>query len=94
MKKDGKYYWYVCDWGNIGVAVSDNILGPYHDAIGKPLISSKDPQFKGYIDPTVYIDEDGSSYIYWGGMGNLFGCKLKDNMIELDEGRIQVTTVH
>lgn len=93
VKKDGKYYWHVCDWGNIGVAVSDNILGPYHDAIGKPLISSKDTQFKGYIDPTVYIDEDGSSYIYWGGMGNLFGCKLKDNMIELDEGRIQVTNL-
>lgn len=93
VKKDGKYYWYVCDWGNIGVAVSDNILGPYRDAIGKPLISSKDPHFKGYIDPTVYIDEDGSSYIYWGGMGNLFGSKLKDNMIELDGERIQVTNL-
>ena len=31
----------------------------------------------------VLIDDDGTSYIYWSGMG-LSGCRLKDNMIELD----------
>ena len=35
------------------------------------------------IDPCVLVDDDGMSYIYWSGMG-LTGCRLKDNMLELD----------
>ena len=95
VERQGKFYWYVCLHSKltgamaIGVAVGDSPVGPFRDAIGKPLCDGS----WDYIDPTVYIDEDGSSYIYWGGMGNLFGCKLKDNMIELDEGRIQVTNL-
>jgi len=34
------------------------------------------------IDPNVFIDKDGQAYLYWSG-GNIFGAKLKDNMLEL-----------
>lgn len=93
VKKGDKYYWYVCDWGNVGVAVSDHILGPYHDALGKPLVDSKDPRFEGNIDPTVYVNDDGFAYMYWGGGGNLFGCKLKENMIEFEGEPIKITNL-
>ena len=35
------------------------------------------------IDPTVFVDDDGQAYIYWGNTGCYY-AKLKDNMIELD----------
>ena len=39
------------------------------------------------IDPCVLIDDDGSAYIYWSGMG-IRGARLKENMLELD-GELQ-----
>ena len=35
------------------------------------------------IDPNVFIDKDGQAYLYWS-QGNIFGAKLKENMLELD----------
>jgi len=35
------------------------------------------------IDPTVYIDDDGQAYLYWGNTA-CYWAKLKDNMMELD----------
>lgn len=35
------------------------------------------------IDPTVWIDEDGQAYMFWGNTVCKY-VKLKDNMIELD----------
>lgn len=88
----GKYYWYVCSWGEIGVAVSDHLFGPYTDPLGKPMMGKKDPKHNDIsnIDPAVFIDDDGQAYIYWGGEGNLKMCRLKENMIELDGDPIRV----
>lgn len=80
--KKGKYYFYFPDapasgYGfGIGVAVADKPYGPF---------TPEAHPIKGVfgIDPCVLIDDDGTSYIYWSGMG-LSGCRLKDNMIELD----------
>ncbi|KAE8400805.1 glycosyl hydrolase [Aspergillus pseudonomiae] len=58
----------------IGVGVSDNITGPYTDALGHPLVEN------GAIDPTVYIDDDGQAYMYWGNPG-LWYVKLNEDMI-------------
>ena len=44
----------------IGVAVSDSPTGPFRDALGHPLVEN------GEIDPTVFIDDDGQAYLYWG----------------------------
>lgn len=67
IERYGKFYWYVCctdtesNINAIGVAVSDSPTGPFKDALGKPMISGG----WGYIDPTVFIDDDGQAYIYW-----------------------------
>lgn len=85
VKKDNKYYWYVCCFGKIGVAVADNIYGPYTDVLGRPMVDRTMPGFDyNNIDPTVFIDDDGSAYMYWGGHGKLIGGKLKDNMVEFE----------
>jgi arabinoxylan arabinofuranohydrolase len=89
--RNGKYYFYVPinqkNGGNsIGVAVSDSPTGPYKDAIGKPLLSGY-----GYIDPTVFIDDDGQAYLYWGNPF-LWYVKLNQDMISYDQklGVVQV----
>ena len=65
--RDGKFYWYVPMNAkglgmSIGVAVSDKATGPFVDALGKPLLHTGN----GDIDPTVFIDNDGQAYLYWG----------------------------
>ncbi|XVQ88496.1 family 43 glycosylhydrolase [Microbispora siamensis] len=89
--RNGKYYWYVPvngngpGWMDIGVAVGDSPLGPFHDAKGGPLISDSTPNSSPLnIDPTVFTDDDGQAYIYWGGYWGVRAAKLKSNMIELD----------
>ncbi|NLE00533.1 MAG: family 43 glycosylhydrolase [Fibrobacter sp.] len=87
IERNGKFYFYICDSGEIGVAVADNILGPYKDALGKPLISNATPGAcpgDDNIDPAVFIDDDGQAYLYWGTDGVVRQAKLKSNMIELD----------
>lgn len=82
--RNGKFYYYLPanqkNGGNaIGVAVSDSPTGPFKDAIGKPLLSSF-----GFIDPTVFIDEDGQAYLYWGNP-NLWHVKLNEDMVSYDQ---------
>lgn len=82
IERNGKFYWYICaqtvqnDMA-VGVAVSDNPTGPFRDAIGKPLIMNGS---WSNIDPTVWIDDDGQAYMYWGN-GSLFYVKLNKDMI-------------
>ncbi|PTN05035.1 glycoside hydrolase family 43 protein [Mangrovibacterium marinum] len=82
--RNGKYYFYVPvnqkGGGNaIGVAVSDSPTGPFKDAIGEPLLIGY-----GYIDPTVFIDDDGQAYLYWGNP-NLWYVKLNEDMVSYDK---------
>lgn len=84
----GKYYWFVStNWCGIGVAVADKITGPYHDAIGKPLLTAKDCFASTHswacIDPAIFIDDDGTPYIFWGNK-QCYYAKLKDTMTEID----------
>lgn len=87
IERNGKFYFYICDSGEIGVAVADSILGPYRDALGKPLISNNTPGAcpgDDNIDPAVFIDDDDQAYIYWGTDRVVRQAKLKSNMIEID----------
>lgn len=82
--RNGKFYYYLPvnqkNGGNaIGVAVSDSPTGPFKDAIGKPLLSGY-----GYIDPTVFIDDNGQAYLYWGNP-NLWHVKLNEDMISYNQ---------
>lgn len=86
IERNGKYYFYFpatpkdSTMGRgftIGVAVADKPEGPY---------IPEDRPVKGVrgIDPGVFIDKkDGQAYLYWS-QGNLYGAKLKANMLELD----------
>ena len=98
IERNGKFYWYVTvhdgrDFA-VGVAVADHPAGPYKDAIGKALITSDmTPANSGVnydIDPTVFIDDDGQAYIYWGN-GAVMGYRLKENMVELQGNMFNVT---
>jgi len=82
--RNGKYYFYVPvnqkNGGNaIGVAVSDSPTGPFKDAIGAPLLVGY-----GYIDPTVFIDDDGQAFLYFGNP-LLWYVKLNQDMISYDQ---------
>ncbi len=82
--RNGKFYFYAPvnqkNNGNaIGVAVSDSPTGPFKDALGEPLLTGY-----GYIDPTVFIDDDGQGYLYWGNP-NLWYVKLNEDMISYDQ---------
>ena len=82
VERDGKFYLYVPisvpGWPKnvIAVAVADNPLGPFTDALGRPLVDKA----VGYIDPTVFVDSDGQAYLYWGNP-NLWYVKLNKDMI-------------
>ena len=84
IARNGKFFLYCPTiYKNkmaIGVAVSNSPYGPFVDAIGKPLISRSNP---GDYDPTVFIDDDGQAYLYWGGNGPCYFAKLNEDMISL-----------
>ncbi len=83
VERNGKYYCYAPIFHDtkawcIGVAVSDSPTGPFVDAIDKPLY---DAGWSG-IDPTVFVDDDGQAYMYWGNP-TLYCAKLNEDMVSL-----------
>ena len=84
--KDGKYYYYYSADVNIGVAVSNKPGGPFKDPLGKPLV--RKAMLRGQmIDPMVFTDDDGSSYLYWG-QGNCNIVRLGTDMISYDSTKV------
>ena len=93
VERNGKWYWYVCcntatGGDALAVAVADNPQGPWTDAIGKPLAEGF-----GFIDPTVFIDDDGKAYLFWGNKGLWYG-ELNDDMISFKDGYQEVPGYH
>lgn len=93
-EKDGRFWFYTAvehdpatSHGKaIGVAVADNPLGPFRDAKGSALVKNEDTQGPHHwddIDPTVWTEPDGTSWLFWGNAVLKF-AKLKPNMIEFD----------
>jgi len=74
VERDGKYYFYVPVSNAIGVAVADSPIGPFEDAIGRPLVSDY-----RFIDPSVFVDDDDQAYLYFGNP-NLWHVTLEQNM--------------
>lgn len=84
IERKGKFYMYVPNTtregnGAIGVAVADSPYGPFIDPLGKPLVSKSNAD----IDPTVFIDDDGQAYLFWGNPVCYY-VKLNEDMISLD----------
>lgn len=89
VERDGKFYFYVPLHSKltgamaIGVAVGDTPVGPFKDAIGAPLVDGS----WDYIDPTVFVDDDGQAYLYWGNP-DIYYVKLNRDMISF-EGEVR-----
>ena len=81
VERSGKYYLYAPLHGHgIGVLVADSPYGPFKDPLGKPLVWDQSNWFD--IDPSVYTDDDGQAYMYWGNP-HTFWAKLGSDMISL-----------
>lgn len=79
VERNGKFYMYCPLQGNgIGVLVADSPYGPFKDPLGKPLVWQKEHWED--IDPTVFVDDDGQAYMYWGNP-NLYCVALNEDMI-------------
>ncbi|MEU2912357.1 family 43 glycosylhydrolase [Streptomyces massasporeus] len=90
-ERNGMYYFYFCAEQQIGVAVADSPAGPFTDALGKPLVA-KGGALKGQmIDPAVFTDDDGQSYLYWGN-GHGYVVPLNDDMVSFDASKVKDVT--
>jgi len=93
VERNGKWYWYLCcntaeGEDALAVAVADSPDGPWKDAIGKPLATGF-----GFIDPSVFIDDDGKAYLFWGNKGLWYG-RLNDDMVSFKNGYKEVPGYH
>jgi arabinoxylan arabinofuranohydrolase len=90
MYRNGKFYYYISTTASggvaVGVAVSNSPVGPFRDTLGRPLITaaqmtgcSATHSWRG-LDPTVFIDDDGQAYLYWGN-NVLYWVRLNADMI-------------
>jgi arabinoxylan arabinofuranohydrolase len=70
----------------LGVAVSDSPFGPFTDALGKALVTNDQTKAALHswddLDPSVFIDNDGRAYLYWGNNACYF-AELNEDMISL-----------
>ncbi len=91
IERNGRWFWYTTAtiagqaYPGIGVAYANNPAGPYR-GYTKPLV-----QGWFYIDPTVFIDDDGQAYLFWGNNG-LWYAKLSSNMLTLSGSVNKVNT--
>ena len=84
VERNGKYYLYAPLHGHgIGVLVTDSPYGPFKDPLGKPLVWDQSNWYD--IDPSVYTDDDGQAYMYWGNP-HTFWAKLGKDMTSLTSG--------
>lgn len=88
--KNGKYYLYYSADTSIGVAVSDSPTGPFKDPLGKPLIA-RGVYAGQMIDPDVFTDDDGQSYLYFGN-GHAYVVPLNDDMVSFDASKVTEIT--
>lgn len=74
-----KFFLYFANSANsIGVLVADSPTGPWTDPIGKALIDRNTPgcateDVPWLFDPAVLVDDDGTGYLYFGGIGDTSG---------------------
>ncbi|MEH3038668.1 MAG: glycoside hydrolase family 43 protein [Sphingomonas paucimobilis] len=102
--KNGRYWFYAAVEHDdthpgkaIAVAVADKPTGPFVDAKGSALVTNqmtpKGTHSWEDIDPTVFTDKDGTTWIAWGNR-QCYIAKLKPNMIEIDGPITEITPPH
>src|SRR5690606_24232291 len=104
IEKDGRFWFYTSVEHDdthpgkaIGVAVSGSPTGPFVDAKGSALVTSQMTPRGTHswedIDPTVFTDDDGSTWLAWGNR-QAYIARLKPNMIEIDGPIAEITPPH
>jgi beta-xylosidase len=104
IEKNGKFWFYAAVEHDdnhpgkaIAVAVSDSPTGPFVDAKGSALITNEMTPEGTHswedIDPTVFTDEGGTTWIAWGNR-QCYIARLKPNMIEIDGPITEITPPH
>ncbi|MFA9466010.1 MAG: family 43 glycosylhydrolase, partial [Velocimicrobium sp.] len=94
-EKNGTYYFYFCAKNSsgtscIGVATSKNPTGPFvaeSEPLLTPGICSK-INMGQTIDPYVFTDDDGTSYLLFGN-GNPAIVELNDDMVSIKKDTMQ-----
>ena len=85
VEKDGKYYLYAYIEGKKGcVAVSDHPEGPFK-VLSQYKYNIPEEVCNGgiFIDPAVFVDDDGRAYIYCGYLKSFLAELNPDNMYEI-----------
>lgn len=92
IERGGKFFYYVSTHDKmhpgvaLGVAVADNPTGPFTDALGHALVTNDQttaaPHSWDDLDPTVFINDEGRAFLYWGNNACYF-AELNDDMISL-----------
>ena len=84
IQRNGSYYFYFpVDQGKIGVATSNKPYGPFKDPLDSALIHIHSKGVvcnRDFIDPAVFIDDDGQAYLYMGQLV-VNAVKLNEDMI-------------
>ena len=87
INRNGKYYFYYpVEHSKIGVSVSDKPYGPFKDPLDSALIHTHSNGVvctRDFIDPAVFIDDDGQAYLYMGQLV-VNAIKLNRDMISYD----------
>ena len=71
--------------------MSDSPTGPFEDPLGHPLLSIDTPGVvcdRDFIDPAVFIDDDGQAYLFVG-QNTVCAIKLNEDMISYD-GQVHI----
>ena len=99
--KEKFFLYFANNASGIGVLTSDTPTGPWTDPIGGPLISRSTPNcnVEWLFDPAVFVDTDGTGYLYFGGgvpngkeanPNTIRAVKLGDNMISLAGNAVNI----
>ena len=78
---NGTFYMYYSADEHICVATSDSPLGPFKQAVLKPMIADEK-----CIDNTMFLDDNGKAYLLFDRFNdglNIWLAELKDNLIDL-----------
>ena len=91
-----KFFLYFANNANgIAVVIANSPTGPWTDPLGRPLISrsTKNCNVEWLFDPAVFIDNDGTGYLYFGG-GVPSGRQANPNTIRVVKLGYDMISLH
>lgn len=78
---NGKFYMYFSAEEHICVATSDSPLGPFKQAVQKPMIADEK-----CIDNSLFIDDTGMPYLFFDRFNdglNMWSAELEGNLLQI-----------